>query len=106
MGFFMTMFGIVFLIVLFMIVSNIVKGIRKDCNDRRSPELTVDATVVAKRICVRGDHSHTDYYATFQVPSGDRMELEVPAERYGYLVEQDLGKLTFQGSRFLHFERT
>ena len=50
-------------------------------------------------------NSSTWYYATFQVESGDRMELTVSGSDYGYLVEGDHGKLTFQGTRFLGFER-
>jgi len=34
------------------------------------------------------------------------MELEIPRDEFGYLVEGDKGKLTFQGTRFLDFERT
>ena len=47
----------------------------------------------------------TTYYATFQVASGDRMEFQVPRREYGFLVEGDRGRLTFQGTRFLGFER-
>ena len=50
--------------------------------------------------------SRTYYYATFQVESGDRMELEVPDMEYGLLVEGDRGRLTFQGTRFQGFRRT
>ena len=39
------------------------------------------------------------------VRAGDRMELEVPDMEYGLLVEGDRGRLTFQGTRFLGFER-
>ena len=49
--------------------------------------------------------SSTTYYATFQVESGDRMELAVRDREYGLLVENDIGKLTFQGTRYLGFER-
>ena len=49
--------------------------------------------------------SSTWYYATFQVESGDRMELGIPDRDYGYLVEGDRGSLTFQGTRFLSFNR-
>mgnify|MGYP000784206328 FL=1 len=47
----------------------------------------------------------TTYYVTFQVESGDRMELSVDDSEYGMLVEGDEGKLTFQGSRYLGFEQ-
>ena len=54
------------------------------------------------------DHMHTTYthyYATFEVESGDRMEFELRGNEYGLLAEGDLGKLTFQGTRYLSFER-
>lgn len=98
-------FGVMFLFVLGIIVSTFVKNARQERSNNLSPKLTVEATVVAKRIHVWGDHSRTNYYATFQVTSGDRMELEVPNSQYGYLVENDHGMLTFQGTRFLIFER-
>ena len=43
--------------------------------------------------------------ATFQFESGDRLELKIPRDRFGYLVEGDTGKLHFQGTRFLDFQR-
>ena len=45
------------------------------------------------------------YYVTFQVESGDRMELTVSGSDYGMLVEGDIGKLSFQGTRYLGFQR-
>lgn len=48
---------------------------------------------------------HTTYYVTFQVDSGDRMELSVSGSEYGMLVDGDRGKLSFQGTRYLSFER-
>jgi len=47
----------------------------------------------------------TTYYVTFQVESGDRMELSVNGGEYGMLLEGDHGKLSFQGTRYLGFER-
>ena len=49
--------------------------------------------------------SHTTYYVTFEVESGDRIELVVPRSEYGFMVEGDQGKLTFQGTRYLSFDR-
>ncbi len=105
MDLFRIMFSIVFFMFVAMFLSIFVKSISQRRRDDASPRLTVDATVVAKRTLVRGDHAHTTYFATFQVESGDRMELTVPHDRFGYLVEGDKGRLTFQGSRFLDFER-
>lgn len=79
---------------------------RRDRKNDKSPRLTVEAEIVSKRMHVWGDHSRTQYYATFEVSSGDRMELLVPHDQYGYLVEHDRGQLSFQGTRFLDFQRT
>ena len=49
--------------------------------------------------------TYTSYYVTFQVESGDRMEFEVDGSDYGLLVQGDIGKLSFQGTRYLGFER-
>lgn len=47
----------------------------------------------------------TRHYATFQVESGDRMEFSITGREYGMLAEGDRGRLTFQGTRYLGFER-
>ena len=98
---FLAMFGLVF----GMIVSTLVKNAKNERKNDASPRLSSEATVVTKRTHVRGDHAHTTYFATFQFESGDRMELQIPHDRFGYLVEGDRGKLHFQGTRFLDFER-
>ena len=49
--------------------------------------------------------TNTMYYVTFQMESGDRMEFQVSGIEYGMLAEGDTGELTFQGTRYLAFER-
>ena len=98
---FLGMFGLVFGII----VSTLVKGAKQNHQNNNSPRITSEAEVVTKRTKVWGDHSHTVYFATFQFESGDRLELEIPHNQFGYLVEGDKGKLTFQGTRFLEFQR-
>lgn len=88
--------------ILYAIFSNVKQGIKNN----QSPLLTVPVQVVSKRMHVQGDHSHTTYFVTFEVQSGDRMELKVDGSEYGMLVEQDLGLLSFQGTRYVSFERT
>ena len=95
--FFLLFFGILGVIIF--------QGIGKWNKNNNSPKLTVDAKIIARRTHVWGDHSHTDYYITFEVESGDRMELEIPHNQFGFLIEGDQGKLTFQGTRYLEFER-
>ena len=53
-----------------------------------------------------GHHHHTHtYHVTFEVESGDRMELKVSRNEYGMLVVGDSGRVSFQGTRYLGFER-
>lgn len=110
---FSILFMLVFLFVFGMIVYIILRNAKQWHHNNQSPRLSVMATIVSRRTYV-GRHAgndsmapgYTRYYATFQVESGDRMELEIPYSQYGYLVEGDNGKLTFQGSRFIGFERS
>lgn len=104
-GLFQILFLLMFGLVFGTIVSTLVRNGKQNHKNNTSPRLTSEATVVTKRTKVWGDHSHTVYYATFQFESGDRLEMEIPHNRFGYLVEGDKGKLHFQGTRFLEFER-
>lgn len=105
----MIIFAFVFGGLLFMII----KGISQWSKNNAAPRLTVDAIIVTKRTNVSRHassssmhhHTSTTYYITFQVESGDRMELSVSGAEYGMLAEGDCGKLTFQGTRYLGFER-
>lgn len=107
-------FGVAFFLVFGIIIVTIIKNIGEWNKNNHSPRLTVEATVVAKRGQVshhhhganHATHTSTTYYVTFQVESGDRMELHVSGSEYGMLVEGDTGKLSFQGTRYLGFERT
>ena len=116
-GMFQVMFTIVFLLCTGTFVVILVKGISEWNKNNHSPRLTVPATIVAKRTNVsrhrhggaNGHHHHhtsTTYYVTFQVESGDRMEFHITGQEYGLLVEGDKGNLSFQGTRYLGFERT
>ena len=115
---FQIMFTLVFVIVIGMFIVIAVKGISQWNKNNHSPRLTVPATTVAKRTNVSHHHHHnhggtgmhhtthsTTYYVTFQVESGDRMELHVAGQEFGMLIEGDRGMLTFQGTRYLGFER-
>lgn len=116
--FFSIFFWLIFTIVFGFIVFTVVRGLMQWNKNNHSPRLTVPATVVTKRTSVHHSHhsnagggvGHTStstyYYVTFEVESGDRFELSVLGTEYGLLAEGDLGKLTFQGSRYLGFERT
>lgn len=107
-------FILVFGIVIFSLVS-IFLEYRKN---KKSPRLIVPAKVVAKRhetsfdsytngTNMSGSHtsSSTSYYITFEVESKDRMEFIVSKHNYGLIVENDEGRLEFQGTRFISFDR-
>lgn len=119
-GFFL-MFGLVFIIVIGCFVFIFVKGFSIWNKNNNSPRLTVNATVISKRVDVN-HHKHpnagdatgahgfhttitTSYYVCFQVETGDRIELHVDGKEYGMLAEKDSGRLSFQGTRYLGFER-
>ncbi len=106
-----------FIFVFGTVIARSIQGAQQWKRDNASPILTVEATVVAKRADVSHYHnnigennmhhssSSTTYYVTFEVASGDRMEFRTTGSEYGLLVEHDTGKLTFQGTRYLGFER-
>lgn len=110
-------FGFVFVFAI--IALNVVRSIKTMRYNNAQPVLSVVAKIVSKRTNVSsnshinntGDfpqnhnHTYTTYYATFEVESGDRLEFSVKGNEFGMLVEGDVGKLTFQGSRYLGFQR-
>ena len=114
------LFFLVFFLVFGVIIVSLVRSARQWRRNNQSPVLTVDALVADKRMQVH-HHAHTmngpetapmthttsstSYFVTFQVESGDRMELPVPDQDYGMMIQGDHGKLTFQGTRFLGFQR-
>lgn len=116
------MFPVVFALIIGIISFSIFSGMKTYVKNNHSPRLTVQALIVTKRENIsthrrynEGDISgasgsyvshHTRYYVTFEVSSGDRMEFEVSGDDYGLLVDGDYGDLSFQGTRFLGFERT
>lgn len=107
-------FPLMFIAVAGLVVFTFAKGIGQWNKNNQSPRLIVEATVVAKRTSTTHYHdaantammhASTTYYVTFEVESGDRMEMNVGGQDYGMLAEGDVGKLTFQGTRYLNFER-
>ncbi len=115
---FFPIFTIMFITIFGFFIYGVIKSIQQNAKNKASPVLSVEAKVVSKRMDVSHhttsnqnmDHSSFSssssyYYATFQVESGDRIELRLSGKEYGMLVEGDLGKLTFQGSRYLDFKR-
>lgn len=115
------MFNIVFIFIFIVFIAVLVKNISEWNHNNHSPLLSVQASVKSKRTSTN-THQHpnggdatgaqgfhtittTDFYITFQVESGDRIEFRISEKEYGLLCEGDYGKLSFQGTRFIGFER-
>ena len=98
------------------------RGLYVWMRNNRAPQVTVEARVVAKRMKVSGHggtmmanrvsamntiHSstYTHYFVTFELEDGKRLELGVKDPEYGMLSEGDRGRLSYQGTRYLGFER-
>ncbi len=111
------MFTLVFVLVIGLFIYAVVQAIARKQKNDASPRLTVLARVVSRRQEVTHHarnmndgvyhtSSTTRYFVTFQVESGDRLELQLDGSDFGMLAEGDEGRLSFQGTRFLDFQRT
>ena len=113
---------ILFVVFGVLLVGVIGRGIYVWMKNNNSPQETVNAQVVAKRMKVTGHggtamarntsnmnmlHSstYTNYFVTFELENGKRLELGVKDPEYGMLAEGDRGRLSYQGTRYLGFER-
>jgi len=110
---FPVVFMVMFALVLAVFVVTIVRALREKRQNDNAPRLTVEARVTGRRSetthhhdqNTNVTHTSTDYYATFEVESGDRMEFRISGPEYGQLAEGDEGRLSFQGTRYLGFVR-
>ncbi|MBR7175202.1 MAG: DUF2500 domain-containing protein [Clostridia bacterium] len=104
-----------------LVVGAIGRGLWVWNRNNHSPRQTVGARVVTKRMKVSGfghttmgrvsvmhdmgTTTRTRYFATFELEDGRRLELSVNDSEYSMLAEGDQGRLSFQGTRYLGFER-
>lgn len=113
---FSIMFSLAFILIFGMIIFSIIKGISEWSNNNKQPIIPVNSKVSSKRTSV-SHHNHntgdnmmhtstsTTYYVTFEFENGERLELKVSGKEYGLISEGDRGILSFQGTRFISFER-
>jgi ribosomal protein L40E len=102
------LFGFVFLgLLVFKVGGSLLKSLDERNRNESAPVLTSEARVAAKRTDVvgRGKSYGTQHYATFELPAGQRVELELGGDEYGQLAEGDRGELRYQGSWYLGFLR-
>ena len=91
-GGFEIVFFLIFGVIAVMILVTLFRGLSQWNKNNHSPRLTVEAQVVTKRQSVSHHHS------------GDHMST-TSSWYYGMLAEGDRGQLTFQGTRYVSFER-
>ena len=106
LGIFLIVFGVAALAV-----EGAAKRIFRLDQDSRAPRLTVEASVAGRRQEYRFYGTRyrrtrsTTYYAAFQLKNGARVEVWMSRRNYRRLTEDSFGLLTYQGSRFVRFER-
>lgn len=113
---------VIFVGILTVIVIQAAKGILQWHKNNQSPQLTVPARVIGKRVSIShhqtpmagdatGAHgfmttASSTCFVTFQFNDGERMVFHVSKSEYGMLAEGDAGLLRCQGTRYLSFDRT
>ena len=106
---FIVMFSMVISLILIIILANWWKN-------RRSPLIVTMATVLDKRIEARNSrhknitfgyttHKIFIYYITFLLEGGTQIELRVNKLNYSEIQKGYNGKLTFQGTKYIKFEK-
>src|SRR5262249_53312939 len=100
-----------FVVVIATILFRAGKGIAEWADNNRQPVLSERARIVAKRSETSGQVNSSSgsvstwYYATFELPSGERREFCLGGQEYGRLAEGDEGTLPYQGTRYHRCER-
>ena len=111
----------IFLIIVFVIMVILVNKMNRWSQNNNSPETTVEAVVSEKRdrdslqqIPNGGDPTGAQgfqlipeihRYVVFTVDTGETMEFSVTEGEFRSLQKGERGRLTFQGTRYLGFER-
>ncbi len=105
-----------------LLIGAIGRGLYVWMKNNSASQETADARITAKRMKVSGHsgtmmtnrvsamnmiHSspHAEYFVMFELENGKRLELGVKDPEYGILAEGDRGCLSWQGTRYLGFER-
>ena len=102
---------LIFVLAIGIVIAKIIGYCLQWNQKQESPRVTAFATVISKRTSIiylsDTDHHHTSrrYFVTFTIANGDQMEFCVSGPEYGILNEDDKGLLSFQGTRYLEFER-
>lgn len=115
------LFGLVAVLVICGVIFIFGKVIAENIRNSRAPIQTVSAFVLKKSTSTSTNHqpvmgdatgahgfftsSSTSYRVTFQLESGESCRMPVRSSEYRAIEEGDTGMLTYQGTRFISFER-
>ncbi len=104
-----------------LLIGAIGRGLFVWVRNSNSPRETANARVITKRMKVSGfggragarnfsgmstsSSTYTRYFVTFELEDGKRLEFNVKDPEYGVLAEGDRGCLSYQGTRYLGFDR-
>jgi hypothetical protein len=113
---FSALFAVVFFGIFILIGYMLVKSFAERSRNNSSPIVTSRVTITAKttNTAYRGNYipdninvqtPYNTYFITFEFVNGNRAEFNVPRSDYAYISEHDTGILTYQGSRYINFER-
>ena len=108
---------LIFVLVIGTILYQIIKGISQWHANNQQPVLREKLKVKDKRFTTH-THSHQtgtqggnmvstshSYYITFEFSNHSRQEFRIKHKPYGLISVDDIGYLTYQGTRFKDFER-
>jgi hypothetical protein len=89
-------------ILSFVILPRIIRWLRNES----AKLVETQGKVISRRANVssRMFGTSTWYYITFEFEENRRIELRVPGNQFGLIVEGDHGKIIFKGSRFINFK--
>jgi len=90
------------------IIYSLVKAAKDKAYNDSQPRNQVAARIVSRREQLSGGGEtriRTTHFCTFELANNIRLELKVPEESFGLMVEGDNGTLDYQGNRFFTFSR-
>jgi len=97
------------LIFLFIGIILIYAPIYRDRKLQKLPELVSSAKLVSKGTEIRGRHTITIYYLTFELPDNSRKTFKVSSDIYNSVLKNETGALTYKEQdkliQFLDFKR-
>jgi len=97
----------IFLLITVVFIMSISKSFSRR-TDNQAIKQSVFAEVIGKRTLYAqtiNNVRNVIYYVTFQTENAERIELHVPEDEYGLLIEGDKGQLVFHRKEFYSFDR-